>query len=192
MVFTFFNVGFYCQNSTIIQPCEKGYTCIKGSGSQTPCPLGTYNSEIQSVDTAKCLNCPLTYTTLNIASQSILDCVCDVNYYAMHQGNTSSVCISCMNGLLCNLPGLNSSSVKVEVGFFPIRVGDSINVLPCAYGACTNSSGSNFCAHGYEGFLCSSCSYSFYKSSNECLTCGQDNIWNAGQLFLIFVISIMI
>lgn len=38
--------------------CPAGHYCPEGTGTPFPCPVGTYNEQLQAVSDADCLPCP--------------------------------------------------------------------------------------------------------------------------------------
>jgi hypothetical protein len=75
--------GFYCPSGTPAGssfPCPAGAYCEEGSKDPTPCPIGTFHSELGAVSAENCTKCPLgTYGTQTLASspQACVTCPID-------------------------------------------------------------------------------------------------------------------
>lgn len=55
------SAGYFCIGTSTTPeqyPCPKGHYCPVGSGSPTPCPLGTYSNSIRNEHDFSCLSCP--------------------------------------------------------------------------------------------------------------------------------------
>jgi len=75
--------GFYCPSGTPAGssfPCPAGAYCEEGSKDPTPCPIGTFQSELGAVSAENCTKCPLgTYGThtLSTSPQACVACAAD-------------------------------------------------------------------------------------------------------------------
>jgi hypothetical protein len=181
--------GFYCLDSTSKLPCPAGHTCLKASKNGKPCEVGTFNPNLGSIEVASCKSCPDKMTTLRDGSVSHDACICKAGLYM--RSNESLACVPCPEGLICNAPGLHSSTVTVADGYYPMKLVNDVGVIICPgfHRACMNGT----CAKGYRGFLCSSCLANYYAVTSieglQCHSCQSDSLYTYFQIIILFLVS---
>ena len=169
--------GTYNEHGT--GPCTK---CPAGSaqpqagqGYCEACPPGKYSPDPAE---ASCRGCPAhTYSSVYNATECSTcadnmvpnywntTCICAAGYYS----NPGHGCVECPVGADCSSEGNTLASLTAGPGFY--RVENMIVECPIA----ESCIGNNFCAYGYQGFMCHSCQGQFgwseYELKQSCSYC---------------------
>lgn len=140
-------------------PCAPGsFTDYSGSPTCHPCPVGTITPTNSS---SSCFVCPLNSEPNYFRTQ----CVCRAGYYM----TPASQCTPCPEGANCQSPGNTYDTLVAAAGYW--KVDEYFSKCPIPQ-ACL---GNNFCAPGYRGFECHSCSgnhgWSEIELKQQCSYC---------------------
>ena len=150
-------------------PVKAGYWSPTGSVKKEACPAGTYNPDAKSSSVAACVPCGERRTTLSNASRQSAECLCEEGLYEGGDGECQlcPVATDCVGQL-----GLTSEDLPILPGYWRAS-STSTDIQRCTVtGACL---GSDRCAEGHYGPLCSLCNTSegrhFNADENACLPC---------------------
>ena len=166
--------GFVCESGTVNRyggrsisntstvPCPKGHYCPEGSGSASPCPLGTFNPSRGSYDPEDCQFCTHGHYC-NSSGAAAIAGDCEAGYYCKLNVTTprplNGVYVApsgdefggdiCPTGAWC--PEGTTQPIKCEPGTYNDDVGATSNCTECPRGFyCTR--GTSF----YSAFPCPS------------------------------------
>ena len=97
----------------------------------------TYN-ELEGVsDRRGCLLCPLNSFTLEGATTSEADCICDSSYFKVVV-NGSSRCDTCPEGAICSEPGTTLENLTLQSGYWRASI-NTIQIIRCPDASLGNS-----------------------------------------------------
>ena len=145
----------YCAVGYARNVSEAGDVCIE-------CAQGYYKDTVDTADTnTQCVQCPALHTTLNTASTSYGDCLCDVN-----AGGTTASCVAC-----------SANEVKYIIA--------NLACIDCHAGSSLAADADHLqdnclCDAGFTGVgRCETCPDGTFKNSSgdgACTTCGANTI----------------
>ncbi|CDW74865.1 cast multi-domain protein [Stylonychia lemnae] len=110
------NAGYYCrekayqitpdeaENGKDYGQCKPGYYCPAGSGSMTPCPIGTINDNLGSTTISDCIPCPAGFYCNQVGASS-----------ATFGFDQKSLAYACEDGFICT-GGAKSSRPSLQAG----------------------------------------------------------------------------
>jgi hypothetical protein len=195
--------GKYSNQSAICTACPSGkYGIEAGRSACNLCPSGTYMNQTSSTT---CNACPIgrysetdgsTFCSLCINSYTKLpgsfsrdQCnLCVPGYYGNPPETLCSKCPVGVDGLTCPIGSLIPF---VDVGHY--RKEDNVALvytcIPKSVCYYTGYNVSTTCAHGHQGFMCSSCEVGFYKLDGLCRTCPPTWILVVTIVVVVFVLS---
>jgi hypothetical protein len=119
--------GYLCPAKTTEDPtsvaagdtykCPKGYYCLAGATSATPCLAGTYNDQLAGTSAASCQPSPAGYYTKEASTTT--GTLCTAGYY-WEQGTTGEAAIPCPVGKMRTTAGgaQLSDCVKCTAGYY--------------------------------------------------------------------------
>ena len=171
-----------------------GWELDAGTRRCRRCPVGRY----RSLREPRCERCPEDFPlTRNDGATSEASCITTKGYFAEYGENTKSmVARSCTdNGLSsrieCSVPGLSLETITVRPGYW--RIGNqSVDVRKCEPSEyCVGGNGSNYCAAGFRGILCSLCEEGLSLDSDRriCTTCDPDKIMRDGTIGIMLILA---
>ena len=179
------------ENRQYCAACGPGQHTVNNLECQD-CGPGRYAPTAQDDE---CLSCSPGRFAESYASSSCLDCEtefglgsgsvegsslcreCRAGYF--HAGGQTTTshheCAACPEGLACDAPGLTTSTVVLEPGYWRTSR-DSLAILFCRTGWCTGGVGAGdmLCEEGHAGPRCGLCSQGYFKSiASSCQPCKQ-------------------
>ena len=119
---------------------------------------------------------------------------CRVDFFGDQTTTGHHRCVACPQGLACDTPGLNTSTVVVEPGFWR-TTRDSLAILFCRTGWCIGGvgAGDDLCEEGHAGPRCGLCSLGYFKSiSGSCQPCKQTAVGLSVGLIVAALVFIVI
>lgn len=136
-------------------------TCLSGTYAATNasskcsfCPQGTWSNTSEAT---QCNDCSPGYTTINVASMTAAECICQKGTYA-----SESACIECMEGLACDEAWPNNwaaqgLSARLLPNYYALQ-SDPYSTYLCMeeHGGCPGGP-VEFCDNGRTDFLCAKC-----------------------------------
>ena len=141
--------GYYCTGSNIKQNprgtngdvCDNGYYCPEGSGSQIPCPIGTYRDSQGGMALSDCHPCPHGYYCTSTALTTPGQFSCPSGYYCT-EGETDSTpdATLCPIGSMC--PTGAKIPTKCELGYYQDTTGQT---------SCKNCPAGSYCGASSTG-----------------------------------------
>ncbi|EFC37832.1 predicted protein [Naegleria gruberi] len=176
----------------VCQECKPGfYKPINDSNACIPCDFNTYSSSFQAKE---CISCPVNTLTLQKASTSLTECICQNNYYLNPSPKKlDDYCVKCNEqSMICNAG--NNIHPYPKKGYW-MGKHDNYTVYSCLpIEACGGFSIEN-CTVGYISGKCGACDVGYYKFNGFCTKCGDDAIWRLigfGILMLVVVLIFLL
>eukprot|EP00003_Mantamonas_plastica_P004646 TRINITY_DN1368_c0_g1_i1.p1 TRINITY_DN1368_c0_g1~~TRINITY_DN1368_c0_g1_i1.p1 ORF type:complete len:1172 (+),score=358.31 TRINITY_DN1368_c0_g1_i1:135-3650(+) len=186
------------QPFNFFRPCDAGWFSPDVTETCRPCPAGTFKTAIGD---GLCTNCPEdtycgagsiqtntcpqnTFSAAN--SGELVECGCKNGFYEPN-GESGRECVVCPRGAVCEgqiAPPFARSGYWNSGSDF---VFTKCNVAAACVG------GTDRCATGYQGRLCSSCEKGYYQLNNICVVCPENSSLNmifSIMLLIIFLIVV--
>ena len=132
---------------TVQSVCPPGFWCT--AGLTVACEVGFYNPITNANNQSACLQCPEHATTLGARATSLLQCLCDVQFFNNHTNN-GVLCLPCPVGTNCTAPGNTRNALPIKPGFWR-KSNATIDVRACADVAAGCPAGQSECAQSLSG-----------------------------------------
>ncbi|GMH94871.1 hypothetical protein TrST_g7752 [Triparma strigata] len=132
--------------------CEAGSQLDEQLDVCQPCPMHTYQSEVNVGTCAWCDDLIDGSTTVDIGSNSTDDCICEKEFY-----NDGSACVACEEGMECDEVGVTLKKLRLSEGFWR-HSANTTDIRECPK--------EHLCQGGEHGDYCPT-----YNDGPYCLTC---------------------
>ena len=142
--------GFVCvDGDPVAYQCPRGYYCALEQSAE-PCPLGSYNADLQGEDLTDCAPCPAGYLCDDVAISNLLLHTCPAGSYCEEGASEKQ---PCPGGTFRTTPAATAASdcTMCPAGYYCPVESISPTVCPEEHYCLTNSSEPTLCS---PGFVC--------------------------------------
>lgn len=167
------DAGFVYDSNVGCVTCDRGFYADSSTQVCTGCPLGTYAEESGA---SSCTPCPAGFTTTNLHSRNVSECVCTEGSYLPL---ASLACAPCPEGMTCE-EGRDESVVallpQLQHGYWS-SVGRPLHVYRCFVERHCPGGPAETCATHRDGtsVACGKCQAgTFLDATNACRACDHE------------------